>query len=531
MNWEYPAAGQCLIAEFDSNNMKTLKYLLLSLFIVNQLHAQIDISPYVNPSAQLNTADIDTIELARNCAYQKEFQTADQLLTIYNSHHTDLHGISLHAQVIYWMKDFDRSVDLYENAIKLFPNPSSLHLDYARVLFSMNKMPKVRKLLREYREFDSTNVEAAIMTAYIALWNGKNGHAGKIADQLLQKYPGNAEASDIINKINDWTVPYLKVGTQFLSDDQPVKGQAYYAEAGVYKSWLFAPTVQAAIYRFNAQDSSFHSSWVQLGNTIKLGIKNQLKLKGGFFQQNGKSSEFSGSAELSRQITRSFSLQAGIDRRPYQYTISSIKNVVMENASTVSLSYNRKDKWFGKMGYESCQYGDDNKITVAYLWVVAPIISTPHFSLSGGYAYRHADAKNSTFISKESMSDVISNWPPVNGIAGVYSPYFTPENQQSHSALASIKIIPSKKFQFRSSLNIAFAAKADNPYLYVDIHDSGLFFNKGFAPVDYTPTSWTNELSFAVTKKFYITANYNYDKLLYYIGHRGSMELKYVFAK
>ncbi len=511
--------------------MKTLKYLLFSFFIVNQLHAQIEVPAYVNPSAQLNTIGIDTLVLARNIAYQKEFETANQLLTIYNANHTDFDGISLQALVLYWMNDFDHSVDLYEKAIKLFPNPSSLYLDYARVQYSLNKLPKVRQLLHEYRKFDSTNVEADIMTAYIDLWNGKNESAKKIAGQLLQKYPGNAEATDIINKINEWTVPYLKAGTQFISDDQPVKGQAYYAEAGVYKSWLFAPTVQAAIYRFTAEGNSLQSSWVQLGNTFLLGTKNRLKLKGGLFQQNSKASEFSGSAELSRQINRNFSLQAGIDRRPYQYTISSLENAVMENVSAVSLNYNRKDKWFGKMGYESYKYGDDNKINLAYVWVMAPVISTRYFSLSAGYAFRHADAKYSTFTSKQSMDDVVNNWPPVNGIAGEYNPYFTPENQQSHSALASIKIFPTKKLQLRSSINIAFAAKADNPYLFVDSHDVGLFFNKGFAEVSYAPTSWTNELSYEITRKFFITGNYNFDKLLYYQGHRGSVELKYVFAK
>ena len=49
--------------------------------------------------------------------------------------------------------------------------------------------------------------------------------------------------------------------------------------------------------------------------------------------------------------------------------------------------------------------------------------------------------------------------------------------------------------------------------------------------VKYTPTSWINELSITATKRLSIAANYGYDKLLYYKGHRGSLELKYLFVK
>jgi hypothetical protein len=270
---------------------------------------------------------------------------------------------------------------------------------------------------------------------------------------------------------------------------------------------------------------------MQLANTMQLTPTTKVKLQGGIFQQNGNESAVSGGAEVSQQFAHRFSLQAYLERRPYQHTISSMKSMLMEDLSGVGLSFNRNDKWIGKLGYETYEYSDENKIHVAYLWILAPIISTPHFSFSGGYAFRYADALKSTFTSKQSMSDVVNNWPPVNGIPGFYDPYFTPEKQEAHSALASIKISPSKKIHFTSSLNIAFSAKADNPYLYVDTHDNGLMFNMGFAQVSYTPISWVSELSISASKKLSFSAKYAYDKLLYYKGNRGSIELKYAFLK
>jgi len=511
--------------------MKSLKCLVISFIVVSQLHAQVDVGTYVDPSYKLDLVIMDTVTLARNCAYQKEFQKADELLTAYNANHTDFYGLSLHALVLYWMQSFDRSTALYEKAINLFPQPSSLYLDYARVLYGLNKLSKASKLLDTYRQYDSANAEAQIMTAYMKLWNGRLAQAGSIAKDLLKKYPTNTEATDIVSKINNWTIPYVKAGTQIISDDQPLKGNEFYAEGGVYKSWLFAPTAQASIYHYSAGDSSFHSMWLQLSNAIQVTMKTRLKLKAGVFAQNGNGSSFAGGASLSQQIAHHFSLEAAYDRRPYQYTITSVKHMVMENLTSFGLNYNRNDKWFGKAGYDLYKYADGNKANVEYLWLLAPVVSLPHFSFSAGYAFRHADALKSTFTSKESLTEIINNWPPVNGIAGYYDPYFTPENQVAHSALINIKVRPFKKVQFSSGLNIAFSARADNPYLYVDSHDNGLFINSGFAKVSYTPTIWTNELMVAASNKLSIVANYTYDKLLYYKGHRAGIELKYAFLK
>src|SRR5262245_9732093 len=125
------AAGR-LITELYFNRMKSLTCLLASILIVNYLNAQ-------------TPETTDTIALARSSAYQKDFEKADQLLTKYNANHSDFHGLSLHAQVLYWMKAFNRSIEVYEKAIQSFPQPSSLYLDYARVEFNLGKLSKTRK--------------------------------------------------------------------------------------------------------------------------------------------------------------------------------------------------------------------------------------------------------------------------------------------------------------------------------------------------------------------------------------------------
>src|SRR5688572_8515887 len=188
--------------------MKTLKCLLLSLCIGCQLSAQYapgihrvvySIPSFIrfetNSIARARNLDnivfstpsflryeTDTIVRARNCAYAKQFDCADYLLSRYHSGQHKIDALALHGQVLYWMQHFDRSMAVYEKALQLSPPPSSFHLEYARVLYGSKKLTKAAAMLNLYRQYDSTNVEAEIMTAYIDLWNGKLEPAGNKAN-------------------------------------------------------------------------------------------------------------------------------------------------------------------------------------------------------------------------------------------------------------------------------------------------------------------------------------------------------------
>src|SRR5688572_4362736 len=218
--------------------MKTLRSFLLTFCIASQLAAQVGnqftaytnlrVDSFVTSSRDFVIMERDTLTLARMCAYSNYFQEADYLLTKYNAAHADIHGLGLQAQVLYWMQAFDRSVSIYDKAIRMYPEPSPLYLDYARVLYGLHRLQTAESLLKTYRLIDSSNVEADIMMAYIHLWNGQFEMAGKRANHLLKQYPERAEAKDILRKITNYSAPYYITGIEFLSDDQPLKGRVIY---------------------------------------------------------------------------------------------------------------------------------------------------------------------------------------------------------------------------------------------------------------------------------------------------------------
>ncbi len=498
--------------------MKKYICFLFSYFILFHLNAQ-DNSPS------------DTIGLARSKAYQKDFTDADRLLMQYNIDHSDINALRLHAQVLYWMKEFDRSIFVYEKALQLFPDVLIVQLDYGRVLYELNKLPKARQLLKQYLDHDSTNAEANIKIAYIDLWNGRITAAKKRASFLLQKYPGNVEAVDIMYQINYNTAPYIKAGINFSSDDQPLNRSDYLIEAGVYKSWLFSPVAQATFYQFKNYDSSFHSGWFRLTNIIQLGIGSSLAFGGGIFQQNSNENNFTGSVEFSQKIAKRFLFQAGYEKRPYQYSVASIKNPVLENVSSISLNFNQKNKWLSKAGYEMHHFEDGNNVNSVYFWLLAPIVAKTNFSLSAGYAFSHSNSDKNNFIPAKNITAIINSTPVNGSVQGVYDPYFTPLNQIIHAALASIKIGFSKKIELTSRASIAVSAKADNPALTLKKNGNQYSISKTYTRINYSPLTWVTELKLSLSNKFTISGNYTYDHLLFYISNQGSIQLKYHFLK
>lgn len=482
-------------------------------------------------SQNLNPADV--IEFARSKAYQKDFIGADKLLTEYNSHQKDINALRLHAQVLYWMKDFDRSVKTYEKTLANYPNIAVVKLDYARMLFEMGKFKRARSLLLDFIETDNLHAEANIMLAYINLWAGDIQPAKYRADLLLEHYPGNKEATDILKQIHTYTAPYITVGANFQSDDQPKTGTGFAIEAGVYRSRFLSPMLQLQYNNFKITDGSYPSLWIEAGNKINYGKGSGLSLAAGLFQQiNSGNNYFTGSVGLTQKISRYFTGEAGIVKRPYQYSVASLKNAVFENILSVAAGFNKGEKWLGKAGFQRENFADGNNINTSYLWFLAPLVIRKNFKIQAGYAFSYANADKNIFVAAAPLTTLINTFPLYGSVPGVYDPYFTIKNQIINALLASVNITLSPKVQLSSRTNIGVYAKADNPYLFLEKNTANqqYFINKGYSTLKYTPVEWVSNLQFKLSPQFSIQIDYSYQKFLFYTNNLGGIQLKYNFV-
>ena len=490
--------------------------LYFTLFFSNHLFSQ-----------QVEIAD--TISYARTKAYEKNFDESNKLLTQFNLHHTDSNALRLQAQVLYWMKNFYEAILVYEKTLSLFPAIVVVKLDYGRVLFELGNYSKAKPLLEDFVLTDTNHAEANILLSYIDLWSGRINAAKKRALFLQKTYPGNKESADILNTIASYTAPYFEVMPVAFSDDQPLKGFAINMEGGKYFSGFLSPTIKARFDNFTLFDSSAHTAWIQAGNTFSIGTKTTIQLFGGLFQYNSIN-EATYKGALNQKISKSLSLELATEKKPYQYSLSSIRSPFLYQLTDVAINYNKANKWLAKGGYQIQYFKDANFIETMYAWLLAPFINTPSFSLKAGYAFSHANADINMYQPKSPIPN-INNPAMVNKeMIGFYNPYFTPANQTTHSAIASINISFSKNITFSSRASVAISAHADNPVFIVERNNGNQYvLNKKYTYISYFPVEFFNEFRFRCSSRFYINANYTHSSLLFYKRNEGTIQFKYFF--
>jgi hypothetical protein len=473
-----------------------------------------------------NTGIIDTVSYARNLAYDKKFEEAEQLLSNYNNNHNDVNALRLHAQILYWMKRNDDAKAVYEKTLSLFPSEASVKLDYGRFLFQINKYSKARPLLTDYIIYDSKNAEAISMLAYIDLWTGHLAAAKKKADLLDQLYPGNGDAATIYQEIKNYTTAYLKLQGNYYSDDQPMSGWRFEPEFGVYKSWLFSPYIKAKLQNFDAGDT-YKTSWIEAGNKISIAAtKTDLDLSAGYFQGSNYDGDASWKVKLTQKLFTGLSMEGSSEKKPYQYTLASINNPFLFQLAEIGLNLDYKNRWLGKAAYQNQHFDDGNNSHTSYAWLLAPIIHKTNFSLKIGYSFSYADADSNRYIPKDPLS-----FPHVLNaeVEGVYSPYFTPSDQMTHALLAYLQIPFSKNVVFTSNINVGIKATASHPYLFVDKTGATFFINKSYYDLSYTPAEISCALQCKLSKSLMITGNYLYSSLIFFKSNTAGIQLKYLF--
>lgn len=97
-------------------------------------------------------AQLDTTETARQLSYIHNYAEADALLTAFEkTHPNDINAVRLHAQILYWMKDYSAALNLCSSYLKNNPEWHFLKLDYARMLYELQQWKKAKVVLIEYQ--------------------------------------------------------------------------------------------------------------------------------------------------------------------------------------------------------------------------------------------------------------------------------------------------------------------------------------------------------------------------------------------
>lgn len=478
-------------------------------------------------TAKGQSENADTISLARSEVDAKKLGEANDLLTIFNKENSNVYGLQLQAHILYLMKQTAKAAMVYQKGLELFPGYAPIKLDYGRMLFQLKKFPKSRSLFLKYLETDEKNAEANISVAYIDYWDGHIALAKKRAEYILNIYPGNKEATYLLHQLQNNTAFYVKVEAGGYSDDQPMRTTFFEPGAGIYRSWWFSPSVKARFTGVDA-DQAYDNSWVSAGNKIYISpTKTTVEMAVGFFQGSNYQGDVTSKIGLNQKLSSVVSIDGSTEKKPYQYTLASVKSPFLYRVSEAGINVGNLNSWLARIAYQNQSFEDGNFAQTFYAWLLAPLIQKNEFSLKAGYAFSYANADRNTFQPKYPLE---GSPVPNSQVEGSYNPYFTPSQQYINTALISINIPFSKAVHFSTRASLGFSATANQPSLVVSGNGQGPFFIKrDYGSLQYHPVEVYSKLSLRLSQQFYINGNYAYNSLIYFKSNSGNIELKYLF--
>lgn len=468
-------------------------------------------------------ANNDTLSIAKGYIQQGKYNKAEKILRAFEkSHPNDLNTLWLYGQTAYWngnMKTFKR---VYDKAILRFPSNYYLKLDYVIKLENIGDAKKAMPLLVEYAKYDKSSPDFKLLVAKMEYWYGDNKEALQdLKDESLIKQKPE-EAKQLKEEILAAQSFWLKAGADYIKDDQPMQQVVPVLEAGKYFTKLLSPVVSLQIPFYKTDSVSTNAMKWTISNKFNFPkLKLRAILNAGSVQLPDKTNEFCGGIELVKTNFTYLQLTAIAARQPYLTTISSLYAGLVPYHYEFNLAWNNQNSWNGKIISSYDQFtADNNYVYNVGAWVFAPPVKLTKLQLRLGYAYGYASSKENTYSTVESLAKIVSDFNSGKPIEGRYQPYFTPTNQQTHSALLNVLYNPSKKIETGLNASIAFAGDLDNPYLYLDKNSANqLYINKGYSQLKFYPHKVDAFVLFKLTKKASLKANYTFFKNNFYTSH------------
>lgn len=465
-------------------------------------------------------ANNDTLRIAKEYIQQRKYNKAEKMLRAFEQNHpNDLNVLWLYGQTAYWnghMKTFNK---VYNKAIMRFPSNYYLKLDYAIKLGEIGNINKAASLLAEYFKYDKTGADVKLLSAKLAYWHNDYQSALHHLDAESVKEQKPQEAQQLREEILTAQSFWIKAGADYLADDQPLQQLIPHLEAGKSFNEFFSPSISIQNPFFKTNTTSVQGIKLDMGNKFNLNkIRLRIAVNAGFVRLPNKTNEVCGGVELVKTSFNYLQLTAIAARQPYLSTISSVYNTVIPFHYELNVALNNQNFWNGKMVSSFDQFNNDkNYVYNVGFWFFSPPLKLNPLQLRIGYSYGYASSKENRYTSKEPLAAIVATYSSGKAIEGVYQPYFTPFNQQTHSALLNLSFKPTKKLEVGANASIAFAGNLDNPYLFLDKNSTNeLFINKGYSNINFYPNKIETFLLCKFTKKMSVKANYTFFKNAFY---------------
>ncbi|MFY9241664.1 MAG: tetratricopeptide repeat protein [Polaribacter sp.] len=455
----------------------------------------------------------ELLKIANDCVATKEYVKAELIISKNYSRFSESLNVNwLYAHLLSINNNKKEAEIKFKKAISIAPNTLNLEKDYARFLYEMGEIKKVESILDRIIDENSKDAEFLLIQAYLNFWNGdvKSSEA-KIA-RIKEIYPNTAITKSLEEQINELISARVNVNFEYQSDSQPLQYFAHHLAAGQYISKYFNPEIAISTYHFSPEKDL--ASIVTLSNQIRFyKLKLKVNIHGGVYINLSDKSDWIGGVSLHKDIIKNISVNLGYSKKEVLGTIVSTTFNLTRQDAFGELDY--FNKWIILHGgYNQQFYKDGNEIKLIGGWLVSQPINIRNFNFQAGYGYNFSDSKDILFIYDN------------NGL-GVYNPYFTPREQEIHSALFIANYNPTKKLNLQAKVNYGIQATVQNPYP-IEVTPNN-FEIGGFYDENFKYTEIEGSINYTFSNNFRMSANYINQETFFYNRNNFNLELNYTF--
>jgi len=487
-------------------------------------------------SAQ-STPVADTLAEARRLREANEFAAAAALLRPYADAHPDDAGSARFAALMaYWAKDRSSADSIYARALARHPDDGALRLEYARFLIETSARARARVILAPMVATDSVSYPPAQVARARTLlgtadyWSGAVTGARREFATALRLDTSVTDARRALTEIETAAAAWVRIGSAFWNDDQPLRHASFDAEAGWYPNPLTPLVIRAASTVFDGDASRENVSSAEAALTTYLPSAHlDLGLGAGVLQRSfADANDWTARAALGVRLPHLITLQTRFERAPYTHTVRSLEQPVMVDLLEGGVRWGAPRGWLGEVLARREGYPDDNAVSTAYAWVLAPLVRHAVVTVQAGYSFAAQSAEESRFVPRENV-----NVPPGQGVVSVpgeYNPYYTPRNLRAHSALVSASVHPKGRWSVSGDGRYALSARDEAPVLVAVATPPNVTVSRGFYDRSFTPWNVRGSIEFAATESLRIGVGAEGGRSAYYSFTSARVGLTYAFV-
>jgi Tfp pilus assembly protein PilF len=374
----------------------------------------------------------------------------------------DADAARMRAQTLYWLKDVGRAREAYAGALARHPQDQRIRIEYARMLAEIGERHAARDLLEPLVRAPHGSAEAQALLGTVLYWDGDLTGAKQLFVEALRKDPAQRDAARQLREIQVLAASWVKVAPAIWHDDQPLDRGGAILEAGWFATPLLSLAVRASPQHYSTDiGRTFWNSEVELSHFAP-SAHLTTHLAAGVIRRPGEQQhvDWTMRAAVGFRTNGGFTVEGRVAREAYLHTLASLETPLMTTTAAGVLNWSRGPGWLGEAAVQRQTFPDENAITSAYGWLLAPVVHGANGQLQAGYAIAAADAREDRFTLANPQQPFHPSDPRFD-FTGIYDPYFTPARVLTHSAIAAVTLGKSTGPVLRAGGSYGFHARED----------------------------------------------------------------------